>query len=177
MDTKSTGCNNGQVPVGEEPQMRSESEPKVDFDLISGTLSVDYRPIDSLKPYANNARTHSERQIAKIAASIRSFGFVNPILIDATGGVVAGRTKVIALVADVAAWMRRERAAPPNSQRDLAECDQDQTCESENPPPASERRRGVFFCACSGGADEDLFRTGTCRKLIARQHGARSSGG
>ncbi len=59
-------------------------------------LSVTYRPVSDLTPYANNARTHSERQIARIAASIRTFGFVNPILIDAEGGVVAGHGRLAA---------------------------------------------------------------------------------
>ena len=45
-------------------------------------LKVEYRPLDGLIPYANNARTHSDEQIAEIAASIAEFGFVNPILLD-----------------------------------------------------------------------------------------------
>lgn len=40
------------------------------------------RPIDALIPYASNARTHSEAQVAQIAASIREFGFTNPVLLD-----------------------------------------------------------------------------------------------
>jgi hypothetical protein len=46
-----------------------------------------YRPIDDLKPYAGNARTHSEKQIAQIAASIRTFGYTNPVLIGARGQI------------------------------------------------------------------------------------------
>ena len=41
-------------------------------------------------PYARNARTHSDTQVAQIAASIREFGFCNPVLIDADGGIIAG---------------------------------------------------------------------------------------
>lgn len=53
-------------------------------------------PTASLIPYARNARTHSEMQIAKIAASIREFGFLNPIIIDGKNGIIAGHGRVIA---------------------------------------------------------------------------------
>ncbi len=51
-------------------------------------------PIDTLTPYANNARTHSDDQIKKIQASLREFGFVNPVLIDANRGVIAGHGRI-----------------------------------------------------------------------------------
>lgn len=47
-----------------------------------------------LKPRARNARTHSKKQISKIAAGIKQFGFVNPVLIDANNGIVAGHGRV-----------------------------------------------------------------------------------
>ena len=59
-------------------------------------LKIVYRPIDDLTPYKGNARTHSEKQIAQIAASIRKFGFTNPVLIDARGQIVAGHGRVTA---------------------------------------------------------------------------------
>jgi ParB-like chromosome segregation protein Spo0J len=40
------------------------------------------RPVEALIPYARNARTHSEEQVAQIAGSIREFGFTNPVLVD-----------------------------------------------------------------------------------------------
>lgn len=52
--------------------------------------------LDSLIPYARNSRTHSEEQVAQIAASIREFGFTNPILVDAEGGIIAGHGRVLA---------------------------------------------------------------------------------
>lgn len=52
--------------------------------------------IDQLVPYANNARTHSQAQIDKIVASIREFGFTNPVLTDGKRGIVAGHGRVIA---------------------------------------------------------------------------------
>ena len=53
-------------------------------------------PIDALIPYARNSRTHSDGQIAQIAASIREFGFTNPVLVDEEGGIVAGHGRVLA---------------------------------------------------------------------------------
>lgn len=57
-------------------------------------LTITERPIGSLKTYAGNARTHSAKQIAQIAASIRAFGFNNPVLIDKDGGIIAGHGRV-----------------------------------------------------------------------------------
>ena len=51
--------------------------------------------IDELKPYENNARTHSEKQVEKIARSIEEFGFVNPVLIDSNYGIIAGHGRVL----------------------------------------------------------------------------------
>src|SRR4051812_41432606 len=53
-------------------------------------------PVDLLIPCARNARTHSEAQIAQIAASIREFGFTNPVLIDGNDGIIAGHGRVLA---------------------------------------------------------------------------------
>jgi DNA modification methylase len=51
--------------------------------------------LDALVPYARNSRTHSAEQIAQIAASIREFGFTNPVLIDDAGGIIAGHGRVL----------------------------------------------------------------------------------
>ena len=59
-------------------------------------LQVEYRPIASLVPYARNARTHSDAQVAEIAGSIRAFGFTNPILVSESGDVVAGHGRLAA---------------------------------------------------------------------------------
>src|SRR5947207_13027380 len=50
----------------------------------------------ALIPYARNARTHSDQQVAQIAASIREFGFTNPVLIDEEDGIIAGAGRVLA---------------------------------------------------------------------------------
>lgn len=52
--------------------------------------------IESLIPYARNSRTHSDSQVAQIAASIKEFGFTNPVLIDGDGGIIAGHGRVMA---------------------------------------------------------------------------------
>jgi DNA modification methylase len=49
---------------------------------------------DSLIPYVNNARTHSQEQINQIAASIKEFGFINPVIIDGDKGIIAGHGRV-----------------------------------------------------------------------------------
>ena len=49
-----------------------------------------------LIPYARNSRTHSETQVAKIAASIREFGFLNPVIVDGKNGIIAGHGRVMA---------------------------------------------------------------------------------
>jgi len=51
--------------------------------------------IEALVPYARNSRTHSDAQVAQIAASIREFGFTNPVLIDKDGGIIAGHGRVM----------------------------------------------------------------------------------
>ena len=61
---------------------------------IHSALSL--QPIDRLIPYARNSRTHSPEQVAQIAASIREFGFTNPVLIDEQGGVIAGHGRIMA---------------------------------------------------------------------------------
>src|SRR5450759_3444637 len=52
--------------------------------------------IDKLIPFARNPRTHSEAQIAQIAASIAEFGFNNPILVDTKAGIIAGHGRLLA---------------------------------------------------------------------------------
>ncbi len=53
-------------------------------------LKISYKRVADLLPYARNARTHSDAQIAQIAASIREFGFTQPILLDGENGIIAG---------------------------------------------------------------------------------------
>jgi ParB-like chromosome segregation protein Spo0J len=57
---------------------------------------VEQWPIEKLVPYARNARTHSEDQIAQLAASIKEWGFTSAILVDEDGGIIAGHGRVMA---------------------------------------------------------------------------------
>ena len=59
-------------------------------------MQITHKPIDTLIPYARNARVHDETQIAQIAGSIKEFGFNNPILIDKDNGIIAGHGRVMA---------------------------------------------------------------------------------
>lgn len=53
-------------------------------------LRIEQLPVASLKGYSRNTRTHSDEQLMKLMASIREFGFVNPVLVDASGTLIAG---------------------------------------------------------------------------------------
>ena len=57
---------------------------------------VERRPVSSLVPYARNSRTHSDTQVAQIAASIKEWGWTTPVLIDPDGGIIAGHGRVLA---------------------------------------------------------------------------------
>lgn len=59
-------------------------------------IQVKYVKVSDLIPYANNARTHSDEQVAQIAASIKEFGWTNPILIDGENGIIAGHGRLAA---------------------------------------------------------------------------------
>ncbi len=54
------------------------------------------RRVDDLIPYARNSRTHSDTQVAQIAASVREFGWTNPVLVDGENGIIAGHGRVLA---------------------------------------------------------------------------------
>ena len=59
-------------------------------------LRIENRPVEVLVPWARNARTHSEEQIATIAGSIQEFGWTNPVLVDGENGIIAGHGRVLA---------------------------------------------------------------------------------
>lgn len=62
------------------------------------TLTITYKDPRKLKPRLKNPRTHTPRQIKQIAASITEFGFINPVLIDGSDGIVAGHARVAAAI-------------------------------------------------------------------------------
>ena len=59
-------------------------------------LQIAWRPLGELIPYARNPRTHTDAQVAQIAASIREFGWTNPVLVDGANGIIAGHGRVLA---------------------------------------------------------------------------------
>lgn len=59
-------------------------------------MEIENIKIEDLIPYARNSRTHSDEQVAQVAASIKEFGFTNPVLIDSDDGIIAGHGRVLA---------------------------------------------------------------------------------
>jgi hypothetical protein len=59
-------------------------------------LQIAWRSLGELIPYARNPRTHSDAQVAQIAASVREFGWTNPVLVDDANGIIAGHGRVLA---------------------------------------------------------------------------------
>lgn len=62
----------------------------------SASYQIEWRDVAELLPYARNSRTHSDAQVAQIAASIKEFGWTNPVLVDAEGMIIAGHGRVMA---------------------------------------------------------------------------------
>lgn len=65
-------------------------------DRKPSQLRVEYWPLERLKPYTQNPRTHSPAQVNRLVASILEFGFTNPILVDSRSGIVAGHGRLLA---------------------------------------------------------------------------------
>lgn len=59
-------------------------------------LAIEYESVAALLPYVANSRTHSDAQVAQIAASIKEFGWTNPILIDGENTIIAGHGRLLA---------------------------------------------------------------------------------
>ena len=59
-------------------------------------INIEYRSTAEITPYARNSRTHSDEQVAQVAASIKEFGWTNPILIDETNTIIAGHGRLMA---------------------------------------------------------------------------------
>ena len=101
--------------------------PCTESDMMTKDVSIEWpadkverRPISELIPYARNSRTHSDTQVAQIAASIREWGWTMPILVDEDGNVIAGHGRIMAAqklgIADVpcmtaTGWSEAKRRA------------------------------------------------------------------
>jgi len=59
-------------------------------------VKITNKKVTELIPYVNNSRTHSDEQVAQIAASIKEFGWTNPILVDGSNGIIAGHGRLLA---------------------------------------------------------------------------------
>jgi len=65
-------------------------------DDVIASLKIEYRSVDALTEYAGNSRTHSDEQVAQVAASIQEYGFTNPLLIDENSVLIAGHGRLMA---------------------------------------------------------------------------------
>jgi DNA modification methylase len=63
---------------------------------MQGANKIEWQSVEKLIPYAKNARTHSDEQVAQIAGSIKEFGFNNPVLVDKDNSIIAGHGRVMA---------------------------------------------------------------------------------
>lgn len=63
---------------------------------MTAQLKIVYKKTEDLIPYAKNSRTHDVNQVVQLAASIKEFGFTNPILLDGQNGIIAGHGRVLA---------------------------------------------------------------------------------
>src|SRR4051794_19475237 len=107
-------------PSAERPAQNSLAGGKSAGKLLWPADRVERWPIGRLIPYARNARTHDEQQVAQIAASIREWGWTNPVLVGEDGTIIAGHGRVLAArklsIADVpvmiaAGWTEAQKRA------------------------------------------------------------------
>ena len=66
--------------------------------MAARELAITYRRLEELLPYAANARTHSDAQVAEVVASMKAFGWTNPILLDEESGILAGHARLQAAI-------------------------------------------------------------------------------
>jgi ParB-like chromosome segregation protein Spo0J len=69
------------------------TSPKTRLELAD-LPRIEWAPITNIRPNPNNARTHSKKQIRQIAASIRKFGFLNPLIVDDENMILAGHGRL-----------------------------------------------------------------------------------
>lgn len=84
------------MPSKRSTNSNSDRNPAQKFASNDRILRVEYRPLEGLIPYVRNARSHSDAQVAQIAASIKEFGWTNPVLVDGDNGVIAGHGRLLA---------------------------------------------------------------------------------
>ena len=77
-------------------QMSNMLQPAMYLSQAGEEMKIVQTKLDALIPYASNSRTHSDEQVAQIAASIKEFGFNNPVLLDGDNGIIAGHGRTLA---------------------------------------------------------------------------------
>lgn len=124
---------------------------------------VERWPIAKLVPYARNARTHSDAQIAQIAASIKEWGWTIPVLVDESGGLIAGHGRVLAArqlgIADVP--VMTARGWSESKKRAYALADNKLTINSDWDPAIlaleiAELRDDGFDLSLTGFGDDEI---------------------
>ena len=73
-----------------------KTDPSAAGSLVALADRIELWPVDRLRPYERNPRTHSEAQVVQIAASMVEFGWTNPILVDENAGILAGHGRLLA---------------------------------------------------------------------------------
>ena len=91
-----TEAKTGVLEASKTPPEGSKMPPNGPENGSQAGLRIECRPLDALIPFARNARMHSDEQVSQIAASIKEFGFTNPILLDGENGVIAGHGRLAA---------------------------------------------------------------------------------
>lgn len=86
----------GHAPVAAVPPQKHPGAPEKQRVATEPLGAIEEVAIGLLKPYHRNARTHSPKQVAKIAGSLQAFGWMNPILVDADGTIIAGHGRWLA---------------------------------------------------------------------------------
>jgi DNA modification methylase len=79
-----------------KPRKRGPTEGPTDAEGKWPSTQIELRPVADLAAYEKNARTHSEAQIEQLCAGIREFGFVQPVLVDEAGVLIAGHGRTLA---------------------------------------------------------------------------------
>jgi ParB-like nuclease domain len=93
-----TGASITQIAAERRDTECEDDRPQEDIEMRQDVLDlkIEQWPVERLVPYARNARTHSDGQVAQVAASISEFGFVNPILVASDRVIIAGHARLLA---------------------------------------------------------------------------------
>jgi ParB-like nuclease domain len=90
------GSNHLRPPTSKDRSRLLLTDAPMSTGLVALAERIELWPIDRLRPYERNPRTHSEAQVDQIAASMVEFGWTNPILIDENAGILAGHGRMLA---------------------------------------------------------------------------------